>query len=173
MLIDLCDKLAYFCLNMKSLLSALVCVLALQVHAQSHESYLYSIGEISFTGTTFNVYSLVGQTVYEPMMASEVSLINFPNSIIRVVTGVEQEVNTSLYPNPMTNRFFIAGKFGSKLRFEIYNNLGIREMSGNTSGQLNEIDVTALEPGVYIVLLISDRLGSKPQSFKIIKSHDR
>ncbi|WP_378181239.1 T9SS type A sorting domain-containing protein [Aquimarina sp. SS2-1] len=86
-------------------------------------------------------------------------------------TGVEEEKAMVLYPNPIHETLFINGKTSTKV-VKIYDLLGAEKISVSLDETQNEIDVSQLSKGMYMVR-IKDLKNSKvdPTIYKIIKAN--
>ena len=90
------------------------------------------------------------------------------NALIEL--SIEDEMlenNFAIYPNPVTTQVNISfPKDYSEAIFTIYNVLGEQVKQSRISSQNNQVDVSYMSAGVYIVTIQS---GNKKTSFKLIK----
>ncbi|MCK9269012.1 MAG: choice-of-anchor J domain-containing protein [Bacteroidales bacterium] len=79
----------------------------------------------------------------------------------------EQEVSTiRIYPNPATDVLFIAGEFAHGTYAEIYDQLGKSVMRQSLQSDSNQLDVSQLNNGVYMVKIATDKKA--PFTYKLI-----
>lgn len=64
------------------------------------------------------------------------------------VAVIEKDLNLNIYPNPVENQLNISGLNNSDYLIEIYNTIGQLKYAVNN---LNTIDVSALEKGIYFI----------------------
>ncbi|MDA9774460.1 T9SS type A sorting domain-containing protein [Saprospiraceae bacterium] len=75
----------------------------------------------------------------------------------------DQTENYKVFPNPFNNELTIELKSAQTNGFKIYNVIGELVMSGKLNSQVNIIDLSSLDPDVYV-------LSIKNQSMKLIKT---
>jgi len=78
------------------------------------------------------------------------------------LVGVDEinQISYTLYPNPTTNKLFISSENNIPVdKITIYNQLGQNVLHQKAFN--NTIDVSALQPGIYILELISGSLGQR------------
>ena len=82
---------------------------------------------------------------------------NSPEEVVEAcLVGIDKinEASFTLYPNPATNVLFISSENNIPIdKIIIYNQLGQNVLHQN--GSDNPIDVSALQPGVYVIELVS------------------
>jgi len=88
---------------------------------------------------------------------------------VTVETGVDEmeDAGISLYPNPVSNLMYISNskQIGLK-KINIYNASGILVMTKDLSGELNEVNMSELTSGMYVIVIESN---SKTLSRRFIK----
>ncbi|WP_237274855.1 fibronectin type III domain-containing protein [Tenacibaculum ovolyticum] len=82
---------------------------------------------------------------------------------------LESDNNPIFYPNPVKNKLVIKSH-GVLTKIEVFNLLRqrLRHIKLNKNKSVNEIDLTNLSNGIYLIKTYSK--GSKPKVFKIIKN---
>jgi hypothetical protein len=89
--------------------------------------------------------------------------------ICGISVGLAEIMNKNainIYPNPVTDRLFITCFDRKDLNMQIYNILGELILQRKLNNSSNEIDISALRKGIYIVKIVSEN-GTMQQ--KIIK----
>ena len=74
-------------------------------------------------------------------------------SIINSVGDVNGLTGLSIYPNPATHEVTI-GNAGAGTTLEVYNTVGIRILRTSLKGTKDEVDISNLAPGVYLMRFI-------------------
>lgn len=136
----------------------------------SFDSYLWNTGQLTdsiITGPILNP-GAVTYTVYvnSALCNSTASItITFNNC-----TGIEEVKNPSLnaYPNPANDNFTINTDFTENYELKIYDKQGKTVMVREMTGAVQNIDVSVLEQGVYI-LAISDGNQAVRKKLQILR----
>ncbi|MEM6378511.1 MAG: T9SS type A sorting domain-containing protein, partial [Bacteroidota bacterium] len=93
---------------------------------------------------------------------------NYCNGLVTGLQSEFQEFDFSLYPNPASHYFTILHN-QKELDIELYNSLGQKVASGNTTQ--NTFDIQKLANGLYIVLLkTNNRIIGSTRLMKIGKN---
>jgi len=97
-------------------------------------------------------------------LASSHDLVN-PNQTFSPVAAVHQEkvVDFSIYPNPIKDGYFMLNtKDNDARKIEIFDVLGKKVFESIISGKRNQVNVTNLTQGIYILNVIhNDKAASK------------
>jgi hypothetical protein len=82
--------------------------------------------------------------------------------------GVDEPVGSTIriYPNPATDVLFIAGEFANGTTVEIYDQLGKSVMRQGLQSDNNQLDVSRLNIGIYMVKITTDK--GTPFTYKLI-----
>ena len=119
----------------------------------------YSTIRFKFTGEVSKISSYMMPV---NLMFDDVEVLD-PEPISSVP---DQEMQAAVYPNPATDRVIIADKFKSNFTsYEVLTVLGNTMDKGLL--QSNQINVSDLAPGVYILRLIG---GNEFKTIKFIKN---
>lgn len=100
----------------------------------------------TFTTTTAGVYTVVGFNSDECFVEYSATVTSV-NCILQNIKTYEEENALTIYPNPAFNKIFIGSKNLKIVNITLLNNVGGNVIHTNN----NEIDVSTIENGVYII----------------------
>ncbi len=89
-----------------------------------------------------------------------------PNEELEVSAFPTQQSSIKIFPNPARERIYIQIRDIKEADFRIVSSLGNTVMNGQISGESSEINVSGLEPGLYIISVITE---TGIQTKKLIK----
>lgn len=83
---------------------------------------------------------------------------------VRFNTGITEDVNqVAIYPNPSSDKLYLKGLNEGK--YEAFNIIGEKIMSGKLSNNNNDLDISSLKSGKYILAITDSNNNTKVLSF--------
>lgn len=142
--------------------------------AQTVELNAISCGGGCLHSGNINISWTIGEPVSEYIESNNISLTqgfhqtNF--NILSIKNYTENSIHIKTYPNP-TNKFLYIEQADSnqKNHFKIMDMTGKILITQTSKQQITEIDLSAFQPGVYFVNIMSDD-KSKIKTYKIQKN---
>lgn len=116
----------------------------------------YVFGEQLFEGSFSRIPNATGSFVF--------TVSSTPDSFNEIITGIDEEVTVSIYPNPVTDYVFIDSP-GILQNVELTDPLG-RLIQSFSNIRQQQISMHNNAPGIYILRLKS---GNRFKTLKIIK----
>ncbi|WP_299223600.1 T9SS type A sorting domain-containing protein [uncultured Aquimarina sp.] len=106
-----------------------------------------------------------------PLWSEEKVIRANPSVRLTNVNTEGDENNIMLYPNPVNNKLIISGNTSNKL-IKIYDLLGAVKISKLLDETENEINVSELSNGIYMVRIIDiNNRRAEPMIYKIVKTN--
>lgn len=116
----------------------------------------FAINTAYFTGGSFNDYFISSKTPYDHDGIEITEGLNFIiGEVIKSPTQELININTPLYPNPVSYELHIMSEDLMKPNYEIYNTSGKLLKSGTI--QNNTINVEEISPGLHLLKWVTER----------------
>jgi len=71
-----------------------------------------------------------------------------------------------LYPNPATDRVYVDSKETKKVQMQVYNIIGECVLQRELKGGINEIDMSKLSNGIFMIRIIGENWEAKRKLIK-------
>lgn len=84
-----------------------------------------------------------------------------------IANQVSLAEQVAMYPNPAVNKIQISNETKNSLNVVVYNILGDAMLSKRISGDNNQIDITSLQAGIYIVSFTD---GKRTTTKRLVKN---
>lgn len=149
--------------------------LSINIKAQNYSicTNVISNGGGEISGGTFSNFGVIGETFVNKSIIGG----NYVNSsgflfAYDISTDIDEinlnNKNVRIYPNPISNEFFVEIQNRNDLNINIFNSLGQKVWIKSISANQESVDMTRFNIGIYFVV-VKDMNGNILLSEKIIK----
>jgi len=104
-------------------------------------------------------------------MKSGLSVLCIKDSVDNPLINVKDNQGTQIYPNPMIDKLYIDCAEMNDLTMKVYNLIGEYVMQRKLNNETNEIDVSSLPEGIFIIQLTGESISMQQKLIKNLQVH--